>query len=110
MTEIYTDGVDRDGAGGGVLCQRLRCSRARAGHSPVVLGALKSIQGLLLSALCKPLQVSWLRNTRCQVTAGHVLVVTLPLGLAGLTNGEGVAARHPGNLPGAGVEVSSQTH
>lgn len=23
MTKIYTDGVDRDGAGGGILCRRL---------------------------------------------------------------------------------------
>ena len=50
-------------------------------------------------------------GTQRQVAAGHVLVVGLPLGLAGLdATGEGMAVgrlRHP---HGAGVEVSQQTH
>ena len=50
-------------------------------------------------------------STQCQVAAGHVLAVALPLGLADLAAaGERLAISRPGHLHGAEVAVFQQTH
>lgn len=86
-------------------------------QSPVGLGALRSSQDLFDGAsLMRDLAGVGLvalpvGGTQRQVAAGHVLVVGLLLGLAGLdAAGEGTAVGRPGHLHGAGVEVSQQTH
>lgn len=107
-------GMGRDTCGWGSRCSQ---KWGEGGSLQGGLVALGSVHGLLhvsshVPDLARDRIVTLpLGGIHGQVTAGHVLVVALPLGLAGLhTGGDGVAVTHPFHLHTAWVEVLHQAH
>lgn len=120
--EQGTAGVGTDicsGAGSHCPQQQGRGKGLAAGRRevPAGLGALGSVQGLLhVASLVHDLALVSLTalplgGGHRQVAAGHVPVVALSLGQAGLdTTAHGVAVSEPGHLHVVRVEVTEQTH